>query len=364
MPFSFTSEQKQTWFWLSVGVALAALLVLLGPVLTPFLAGAILAYALNPGVDWLDTRPIFRGSRFSLPRAAAVVIVMLLFFAAILAIALIVVPILQKEIPLLQEKIPAMLARLNEAVGPKLRQFGIHVRLDSTGISKMVSQQIASSSEDLWGTLFASAKVGGIALAGWIGTLLLIPVVLFYLLLDWHRVVALVGGIVPRRWAERAANLAAEVDSLLAQYLRGQLSVMITLALYYSAALAIAGFDIALPIGIVTGLLVFIPYLGFGFGLVLALIAALLQFDGWYGLGAVAVVYGAGQILESFVLTPRLVGERIGLHPLVVIFALMAFGQLFGFVGVLLALPASAILSVAVKHLRAHYINSSFYTQT
>jgi predicted PurR-regulated permease PerM len=360
MPFSFTSEQKQTWLWLSVGVALAVLLMLLGPVLTPFMAGAILAYALNPGVDWLDARRI---GRFSLPRPVAVAIVMLLFFAAILAVCLIVVPILQKEIPLLQEKIPSMLTRLNEVLSPKLRQFGIHVRLDSAGIGKLISQQVAVA-DDIWGMVFASAKVGGLALIGWLGTLFLIPVVLFYLLLDWHRVVALIGGIVPRRWSGRAGNLAQEVDGLLAQYLRGQLAVMLTLAVYYSAALALAGFDIALPIGIITGLLVFIPYLGFGFGLLLATVAALLQFEGWYGLVAVGVVYGVGQVLEGFFLTPRLVGERIGLHPLAVIFALMAFGQLFGFVGVLLALPASAIVSVAVKHLRAHYINSTFYTQT
>jgi predicted PurR-regulated permease PerM len=138
---------------------------------------------------------------------------------------------------------------------------------------------------------------------------------------------------------------------------------MLTLAVYYSVALMIAGFDVALPVGIITGLLVFIPYLGFGLGLTLALIAAMLQFDGLQGLAAVAIVYGAGQILESFLLTPRLVGERIGLHPLAVIFALLAFGQLFGFVGVLLALPASAIVSVGLKHMRAHYLNSSFYTR-
>jgi predicted PurR-regulated permease PerM len=155
--------------------------------------------------------------------------------------------------------------------------------------------------------------------------------------------------------------MTQEVDSLLAQYLRGQLLVMLVLAIYYSTGLAIAGFDVALPVGIITGLLVFIPYVGFGLGLGLALIAAMLQFSGWHGLIAVAIVYGIGQVLESFILTPRLVGERIGLHPLVVIFALMAFGQLFGFVGILLALPCSAIMSVVVKHVRAHYLDSSFY---
>ena len=155
--------------------------------------------------------------------------------------------------------------------------------------------------------------------------------------------------------------MAEEVDTLLAQYLRGQLLVMVVLAAYYSVALAIAGFDVALPVGILTGLLVFIPYLGFGLGLVLALIAAFLQFTDWSGVIAVAVIYGVGQVLEGFFLTPRLVGERIGLNPLAVIFALLAFGQLFGFVGVLLALPASAVLMVAFKHLRRHYLRSSFY---
>jgi len=167
--------------------------------------------------------------------------------------------------------------------------------------------------------------------------------------------------MIPRRWVGQISLMTEEVDDLLAQYLRGQLLVMLILAVYYSAALAIAGFDIALPVGILTGLLVFIPYVGFGLGLVLALIAAILQFSGFYGLIAVAIIYGIGQILESFILTPKLVGERIGLHPLVVIFALLAFGQLFGFVGVLLALPASAIMSVMVQHLRRHYLSSSFY---
>jgi predicted PurR-regulated permease PerM len=155
--------------------------------------------------------------------------------------------------------------------------------------------------------------------------------------------------------------MAAEVNHLLAQYLRGQLLVMLVLAVYYSVGLSIAGFDVALPVGILTGLLVFIPYLGFGLGLVLALIAAVLQFTGWQGLISVAIIYGAGQVIEGFYLTPRLVGERIGLNPLAVIFALLAFGQLFGFVGVLLALPASAVLMVAFRHLRQHYLRSSFY---
>jgi predicted PurR-regulated permease PerM len=358
MPFPFSVEQKQTAFWVVVWAAFFLLLVTLGPVLTPFLAAAVIAYALNPGVDRLDR---LRWRRVGMPRALSVVIVVVLFFAAIAALVLIVVPVLQKEVPMLQAQIPAFLAKLNDALAPKLQEMGLRVRLDSDGIRKIVNQQMSTSGDEIWSAVLASAKVGGTAVLGWIATVVLIPVVLFYLLLDWHQMLARIAAAVPRRWIARTMAMAEEVDTLLAQYLRGQLLVMLVLAVYYSAGLAIAGFDVALPVGIITGLLVFIPYLGFGLGLILALISAVLQFSDWSGLVAVAIIYGCGQVIEGFFLTPRLVGERIGLNPLAVIFALLAFGQLFGFVGVLLALPASAVLMVAFKHLRRHYLSSSFY---
>ena len=343
-----------------MGALLIALFVALGPIMTPFVASAILAYALNPGVDWLAKRRI---GKYRLPRALAVFMVMLVLLLAILAMILIVIPVLHKELPLLQNQIPTFLTRLNDTLGPHLHDLGINFRLDGAGIKDMVAKQLSTSGDEIWTSVLASIKVGGTAVIGWLATLLLVPIVLFYLLQDWHQFLARFGKMVPRRWQAKTASMAHEVDELLAQYLRGQLLVMLVLAVYYSTGLAIAGFDVALPVGIITGLLVFIPYVGFGLGLVLALIAAMLQFGGFHGLIAVAIVYGIGQVLESFILTPRLVGERIGLHPLVVIFALMAFGQLFGFVGILLALPASAIISVMVKHLRMHYLSSSFYNQ-
>jgi predicted PurR-regulated permease PerM len=358
MPFPLSVEQKQTAFWVAVWAAFLFLLITLGPVLTPFLAAAIFAYALNPGVDRLDR---LRWRRIGMPRALSVVIVVGLFFAAIAALVLIAVPVLQKEIPMLQAQIPAFLAKANDLLAPRLQELGVKVRLDSAGIKQLASEQMAASGDAIWAAVLNSARVGGTAVLGWIATLVLIPVVLFYLLLDWHQMLARIAGCVPRRWIGATMGMAQEVDVLLAQYLRGQLLVMLVLAVYYSVALAIAGFDVALPVGIITGLLVFIPYLGFGLGLVLALISAVLQFSDWSGVIAVAIIYGAGQVIEGFFLTPRLVGERIGLNPLAVIFALLAFGQLFGFVGVLLALPASAVLMVAFKHLRRHYLSSSFY---
>jgi predicted PurR-regulated permease PerM len=358
MPFSFTPEQKQTAFWLGLWLAFLVLLYALGPVLTPFIAAAILAYALNGGVDYLDQRRI---GRFDFPRWLAVVLVMLLFLSAVTALVLIVIPVLQVEIPLLMAQIPAFLVRIDKVLSPKLQAMGIKIKLDGTGLRALLTQQFAAGGDEIWTTVISSARIGGTRVLGWIATLVLIPVVLFYLLLDWHKILGRVAGAVPRRWVVQTVGMAQEVNVLLAQYLRGQLLVMLVLAAYYSICLTIAGFDVALPVGILTGLLVFIPYLGFGLGLILALIAAVLQFSDWSGLIAVAVIYGAGQLIEGFFLTPRLVGERIGLNPLAVIFALLAFGQLFGFVGVLLALPASAVLMVAFRHVRHHYLRSSFY---
>jgi predicted PurR-regulated permease PerM len=355
MPLS-TSEQRQSLLWIAIGILLVALFVLLGPVLAPFVAAAMIGYVLNPGVDWLTARRI--------PRTSAVMLIIIATFILIIALLLIVVPILRSEIPLLQQRLPSLLDKIDAILGPWLAQLGIKVQLDSAGVKQMLAEKLAAGSAELGPAFLSSLKVGGMAVMGWIATIVLVPVVLFYLLLDWHAMLARLALMVPRRWINLVTSMAMEADSLLAQYLRGQLLVMLVLATYYSVALAIAGFDVALPVGLLTGLLVFIPYIGFGIGLLLAVVAAVLQFDSSQGLIAIAIIYGCGQVIESFYLTPRLVGERIGLHPLVVIFALLAFGQLFGFVGILLALPASAILSVIVKRLREQYLESPLYGQS
>ncbi len=355
MPLS-TSEQRQSLLWLAIGILLIALFVLLGPVLAPFVAAAMIGYVLNPGVDWLTERRI--------PRVTAVMLIIIATFILIIALLLIVVPILRAEIPLLQQRLPSLLDKIDAILGPWLAQLGMKVQLDSAGVKQMLAEKLAAGSAELGPAFLSSLKVGGMAVMGWIATIVLVPVVLFYLLLDWHAMLARLALMVPRRWISLVTSMAVEADSLLAQYLRGQLLVMLVLATYYSVALAIAGFDVALPVGLLTGLLVFIPYIGFGIGLLLAVVAAILQFDGLQGLIAIAIIYGCGQVIDGFYLTPRLVGERIGLHPLAVIFALLAFGQLFGFVGILLALPASAILSVIVKRLREHYLQSPFYGQS
>ncbi|OYU44581.1 MAG: hypothetical protein CFE44_12200 [Burkholderiales bacterium PBB4] len=198
-----------------------------------------------------------------------------------------------------------------------------------------------------------------------IGNAILIPVALFYLLMDWNRFVAQVAALIPQRLRASTHGFLQEADGVLGQYLHGQLMVMLSLAAFYSIGLALFGLDLALPIGVFTGLAIFVPYVGFGLGLVLAVLAGLLQFSATSGVAhafiMVGVVYGIGQLVESLVLTPRLVGERIGLHPLAVIFALLAFGQLLGFIGILIALPASAVLLVAIRRVKAQYLASPLY---
>ncbi len=349
----FTAERVQTGMWAGVGLALLALMYVLAPVLTPFAAAAILAYLLAPGVDWLAAR--------RLPRWAAVLAMIFVLGLILLGLLLILIPVLKKELGHLQAQMPALVGALNDSVAPRLQQwFGIAIRFDAHTLKELLAERVGAQ-PDLIGRIFAHAREGGIALLGLLGTLLLVPIVLFYALLDWHALRRRAEALIPRRWHAQTVATLREIDGLLAQFLRGQLTVMLVLAAYYSVALAIAGFQTALPVGILTGLLIFIPYVGFALGLVLALLAALLQFGDLYGLVAVALIYGVGQAIESFFLTPRLVGERIGLHPIAVIFALLAFGQVFGFFGVLLALPASAALLVALRRLKDAYLASDFY---
>jgi predicted PurR-regulated permease PerM len=279
-------------------------------------------------------------------------------------LALILVPLFTKQVSELSLKVPALLQHLNERLAPKLQEwFGLTVQLDAQSVRQFLSDHWQSA-EGVASKLLASLKLGGLALAGLIGTLLLIPLVLFYLLVEWNVIIARLDHFVPRKNSELVRTVARDIDAVLAEFLRGQLAVMGILALYYAIALWIGGLDFALPIGIITGLLVFVPYLGFATGLALAIMVALLQFDGPQGLIVVAVVFGIGQMLESFFLIPKIVGDRIGLHPLAVIFALLAFGQVFGFFGILLALPASAVLLVGLRRVNAAYFSSRFYRNT
>jgi len=206
-----------------------------------------------------------------------------------------------------------------------------------------------------------SLTSGGMAIVEFLVNLLLVPVVLFYMLRDWDILLKLADEMIPRYWHHKVSLLARETDRILAEFLRGQLSVIVLMSICYITGLWLVGLEFALPIGLVAGILVFVPYLGMIVGLTLATFAALMQFQGWSGVIPVWVVFGIGQLLEGMLITPWLVGDRIGLHPVMVIFALSAFGQLFGFFGILLALPVSAVLLVWLRHLHQRYLESNLY---
>ncbi|MBV8124021.1 MAG: AI-2E family transporter [Burkholderiaceae bacterium] len=350
---SLSTAQRYALAWMALAALCAALLWRLAPVLSPFVTAAVLAYALAPAVDRLV--------RHGMPRLLAVALVELLAVVAAVAVIVLIVPILSHELPLLKAQIPVVIDALNTQVLPWLRQHGLPVTLDGAAIKGLLMKYMNANLEDWLLTTLNSVRVGGSFLLALVGNAVLLPVVLFYLLLDWHSLMNRAWHMVPPRLRAAVGGFLRECDQMLGQYLRGQVLVMLVLALYYSLGLTVGGLDLALPLGVFTGLAVCVPYLGFGLGLSLALLSALLQFGSWYGVLAVGLVYGIGQVLEGFILTPRLVGERIGLSPLTVIFALLAFGQLFGFIGVLVALPVSALLVVAGRRLRGLYLGSALY---
>ncbi|MFA7267894.1 MAG: AI-2E family transporter [Sterolibacterium sp.] len=347
------ADRLQTLIWSLLGIALLWLLFLLGPILSPFLIAGILAYIAAPLVEWLEKHRI--------PRLIGVLLVMLLLAAILAALLLILLPLLTEEAQQLALRLPDGILLLNQHLMPWLNErFGIQFKLDPASFSKLLLDN-RDSTQLIAQKLYESLKIGGIALFGIVANLLLAPVVMFYLLNDWKPLLARLGTAIPRPWHAKTLQIVGEINVVLAEFLRGQISVMLILAAYYCVGLWLAGISFALPVGMLTGLLVFIPYLGYASGLTLALLVAILQFAGMGPILGVLAVYGIGQALESFILTPWLVGKRIGLHPLAVIFALLAFGQLFGFVGVLLALPVSAALLVGLREVSALYLASRFY---
>ena len=359
LPAAPPARRPLTWrsyLWL-VGGAIVVFLLLhwLGPVLTPFLVGAILAYLGSPLVD--------RAARRGVPRSLATLAVVLAMGIVLAGLFLVLVPLVQAEVSTLVQRLPDILARVTAQVSPWIQaRLGITLALDFDTVRAFVAEN-AQSAQDLSLKLLSGVRAGSRIVLALLVNLALVPVVMFYLLRDWPIVLERITELVPRRWEPRMREIVREIDVVLAEFLRGQLLVMIVLAAYYAIALSLVGLERGAAIGVVTGLLVFIPYVGYGLGLVLGVLAALLQWTGWPGFLAVLAVYGVGQLLENYVLVPYLVGDRIGLHPLAVIFALLAFGQLFGFAGVLLALPVSAALLVGLRQVRAAYVASPVYRE-
>jgi predicted PurR-regulated permease PerM len=337
-------EQRHLLF---VGSAIGAVLLLwlLAPVLTPFAAAALLAYLGDPLVDRLEGR--------GLPRTLGVVVVFLLLAAAILAAVLVILPLAGDQLWRLLERLPGWLEQAQA-------RFPVLAELDLTRLVELAREHWQAAGG--WAqTVLASASRSGLALLAWLMNLLLIPVLTFYLLRDWDRLTARIREMLPRPWEPAVVEVTRDADEALGAFLRGQLSVMLALAALYAAGLWMLGINAPILIGLLAGLVSFIPYLGLVVGIAVAGLVAWFQFQELWALLGVVAVFGIGQVLETAFFTPWFVGDRIGLHPVAVIFAVLAGGQLFGFVGMLLALPAAAVIAVLLRHAHQRYLDSEAY---
>ena len=347
------SQTQRYAVYFAALVAIAGVAWLLGPVLSPFVAAGIFAYICVPLVDRLSRRRI--------PRTLAVIAVMLLIALGLIGLVLILVPLIQEQVRAVVAQIPAFTRWLEDEVLPWLAtHLNVQLRFDAAFFQERLEPLLKEGGSWL-SAIVPSLTSSGLAVIGFVGSLALFPVVLFYFLRDWQSILRALEDLIPRKLRPEMLAIAHEVDDVLGEFLRGQLLVMASLAFYYSVALWTVGLKSAVSIGLLTGMLAFVPYLGFSLGVLLASAAALIQFHGVLSLLPVWGVYLVGQVLESYVLTPWLVGDRVGLHPVWVIFAILAFGNLLGFVGVLLAVPLAAITLVLLRHLKLRYQSSGLY---
>jgi len=341
------------WYWLAVIVVSGLLIYLLAPVLTPFLIAAILAYIGDPLVDRLET--------YKIPRTLAVTIVFIVLTLVAVIALIILVPMLEKQISTLMNKIPGYIQALTTQFIPWLNErFNMQLEINADTLKTSLQGHWKEAGGIVSTTLGYVTHSGALIIA-FIGNLVLVPVVTFYLLRDWDILVARVHELLPRNSEPVISQLTKQSDEVLGSFLRGQMLVMLALAVIYSVGLGIIGLDLALLIGLIAGLVSFVPYLGFIIGIGIAGIAAIFQFHDVTHIAYVIIVFAIGQMAEGMFLTPKLVGDRIGLHPVAVIFAVLAGGQLFGFVGVLIALPLAAVIAVVMRYLHEQYKTSSMY---
>jgi predicted PurR-regulated permease PerM len=327
---------------------------LLSPVLMPFFVAALFAYLGDPLVDYLEAK--------KLSRTASVTVVFGALLVVLLILLLVLVPILTSQVASLVKQLPQYLSFIQQNLEPWIASKGLPPILsDMTNLKQAISQYWGEVGQVASG-LFNYVVSSGSALLQLIANLVLIPVVTFYLLRDWDLLVARFRELIPRRYSKKIIELSLECDDMLAAFLRGQLMVMAALSAIYTTGLALIGVELALLLGVIAGVVSFVPYLGLIVGIGLAGVAAFFQFQELLPVVLVAVVFGVAQMIEGMVLTPRFVGERIGLHPVAVIFAVLAGGQLFGFAGVLLALPVAAVIMVLLRHVHQRYLDSELYS--
>jgi predicted PurR-regulated permease PerM len=324
-------------------------------IFTPFLAAFILAYALRPVASWLEGLHI--------PRALAVTLTIVFGLSLITGLFMLLANLLGHEIPLIKTKLPIWVQNTQAWLEPTLAKY--QMQFDWVALRETVTQKVTAhlsmNADALVSSTLETILLSGSSIVNGFVNLILIFFVLFYLLIDWNHFFKLLEGFIPPRYKDTARHLCMHTDGLLSQYLRGQILVILVMATFYSIGLSLVGMDGAIALGVFTGLMIIIPYIGITLGLSIGILSAILQFGFGPELIWVLAIFGIGQALEGFFLTPRLVGERIGLHPVAVLFALIIFGKLFGFFGVLLALPASAVSLVLIQFGWSLYIKSSWY---
>ncbi|MBZ9661060.1 AI-2E family transporter [Mesorhizobium sp. ESP-6-4] len=346
--------RRQVFFWLATAVLLALFLYIFSGILLPFVAGMVLAYFLDPVADWLQ--------RLGLSRLMATVVILIAFIVVVVLALVILVPVLATQMADFARKLPEYLTRLQSLItsfDPKWleQRFGVNAAGLRDGLNSLLT-----SGFSLLTTVFTSIWSSGVALVSVVSLFVVTPVVAFYMLLDWDRMVAEVDGWVPRDHVETVRALARDINTATAGFVRGQGTLCLVLGAMYATGLTLTGLNFAILIGFFAGLISFIPYVGSLTGLVLAVGVAFVQFwPDWTMVVAVACVFFVGQFIEGNILQPRLVGKSVGLHPVWLMFALFAFGALFGFVGLLIAVPASAAIAVLVRFAIARYLESPLY---
>lgn len=341
--------------WLAIFVIVSVLIYLLAPILMPFLSAAVLAYIADPLADKLEKK---------MSRSLAVSVVFFTLSLVAVLVLLIVLPLLEKQIVVLAEKLPLYIDRAQNYLLPLLKeQFGFDIANFDISMLKQSLSDYWKTAGGIAANVVSSISRSSLVLVSWVANFTLMLVVTFYLLRDWDSLVAKIHALIPRKNEKTIVTIAKESDEVLGSFFRGQMLVMFVLSIVYTIGLMFVGLDTALLIGSLSGMVSFVPYLGFIVGIVVAGVAALMQFQDITPLFYVAIVFLIGQMLEGMLLTPWLVGDKIGLHPVAVIFAVLAGGQLFGFVGVLLALPVAAVVAVVLRHMLKRYTSSELYVK-
>jgi predicted PurR-regulated permease PerM len=342
------------WQWLILLLVLGGVVYLLSPVLMPFVAAALFAYLADPIVDRLERW---------MGRGLAVSLVFLVMTIVVIGFVLVLIPLIERQISSFLTQLPVWVDWFQTRATPWLEaRFGISPDILDT--RKLIGALQANWKEagGFAAAVLARVSKSGLAVVGWALNLVMIPVVAFYLLRDWDVLVERIHAMIPRSVEPVVSQLARESDDVLGAFLRGQLSVMIALGIFYGVGLWMVGVSVGPLIGMIAGLISFVPYLGAITGVLMGVIAALVQYQDWAHVALVLGVFVIGQTLEGYVLVPKLVGDKIGLHPVAVIFAVLAGGELFGFLGVLLALPVASVVMVVLRYLYQRYTHSELYT--